>query len=133
MAITVRTVDVPHLATRAGYALANDSYDPSKPTCVLINSMCMTSAIFRAQFEDGGLTKVMNLLAVEPLGHGATDSPHPQFNYWDSATVALLVLDHLKIDKFFALGTSQGGWVVARLALLAPGRVYISFLSMKFC
>lgn len=123
MSIIASTVSVPHLGIQAGYALANDSYDPSKPTCVLLNSMCMSSALFRVQFEDENLTKAMNLLAIEPLGHGATESPVEQFTYWDSARMALLVLDHLKIDKFFAVGTSAGGWIAARLALLAPTRV----------
>ena len=35
----------------------------------------------------------------------------------------LQVMETLGIDKFFALGTSQGGWVVARMALLAPEKV----------
>ncbi|KAK6082266.1 hypothetical protein SCUP234_03728 [Seiridium cupressi] len=119
----VKTIDVPYLGTRAGYALANDHLDLSKSTCVLINSMCMTSALFRPQFENEKLTTAMNLVAIEPLGHGATTCASEQFTYWDSARVALLVLDHLKVDKFFALGTSAGGWVAARIALLAPQRI----------
>ncbi|ETS74517.1 hypothetical protein PFICI_14383 [Pestalotiopsis fici W106-1] len=121
--VAVRTIDLPFLGIRAGYALDDKTFDPAKPTCVLVNSMCMTSALFRPQFEDETLTKFMNLVAVEPLGHGATTCASQQFTYWDSARMALLVLDHLKIDKFFALGTSQGGWLVTRLALLAPDRI----------
>ena len=37
--------------------------------------------------------------------------------------MALQVMEALGIDKAFALGTSQGGWIVARMALLAPERV----------
>ncbi|KAI0175337.1 putative alpha/beta hydrolase [Pestalotiopsis sp. NC0098] len=121
--VPVKTIDLPYLGIRAGYTLDDTSFDPSKPTCVLVNSMCMTSALFRPQFEDEKLTKAVNLVAIEPLGHGATTCASEQFTYWDSARMALLVLDHLKIDKFFALGTSQGGWLVTRLALLAPDRI----------
>lgn len=121
--VTTKTVEVPYLGIRAGYALANDAFDPSKPTCVLINSMCMTSALFRAQFNDDKLTKTMNLVAVEPLGHGETTCTTEQFTYWDSARMTILVLDHLGVDKFYALGTSQGGWIAARIALLARQRV----------
>jgi microsomal epoxide hydrolase len=32
-------------------------------------------------------------------------------------------MDKLGIDEAFALGTSQGGWIVARMALLAPRRI----------
>ncbi|KAH8651160.1 putative alpha/beta hydrolase [Xylariales sp. PMI_506] len=119
----IETVEVPYLGICAGYALANNVYDASKPTCVLINSMCMTSALYRPQFEDAQLTKAVNLLAIEPLGHGSTTCASQQFTSWDSARMSLLVLDHLGIDKFFALGTSQGGWIAARIALLAPERI----------
>lgn len=85
--------------------------------------MCTTSSLYKAQFEDPKLTDAMNLLAVEPLGHGATSCPVENFTYWDSAIMALQVLDGLGIDKVFTLGTSQGGWVVMRVAILAPDRV----------
>jgi pimeloyl-ACP methyl ester carboxylesterase len=118
------TIEVPHLGgIHAGYALSNDRYDPSKPTCVLINSMCTTVSLYRDQFSDAALTDAMNLLAIEPLGHGSTSCPVEHFTYWDSALMALQVMDKLRIDKAFALGTSQGGWIVTRMALLAPERV----------
>ncbi|PKX99844.1 putative alpha/beta hydrolase [Aspergillus campestris IBT 28561] len=119
-----QTIRVPHLGgIDAGYTLSNGQYDPSKPTCVLINSMCMTTALYRPQFESAELTAAVNLLAIEPLGHGATSCATEHFTYWDSAIMALQVLDALNIKKAFTLGTSQGGWVVMRMALLAPERI----------
>jgi microsomal epoxide hydrolase len=118
------TIEVPHLGgIKAGYKLSGDSYDPKKPTCVLINSMCTTVSLYNTQFEDKQLTDALNLLAIEPLGHGATSCPTEHFTYWDTAIMALQVMDKLGIQKAFALGTSQGGWMVARMALLAPKRV----------
>lgn len=118
------TVQVPHLGgIKAGYKLSGDSYDPAKPTCVLINSMCTTVSLYKAQFEDKTLTDALNLLAIEPLGHGSTSCPTEHFTYWDTAVMALQVMDKLGIQKAFALGTSQGGWMVTRMALLAPERV----------
>jgi len=118
------TIEVPHLGgIKAGYALSGGKYDSSKPTCVLMNSMCTTVALYKHQFENSKLTGAMNLLAIEPLGHGATSSPVENFTYWDSAIMALQVLDALKIKTAFVLGTSQGGWMVTRMALLAPERV----------
>jgi pimeloyl-ACP methyl ester carboxylesterase len=35
----------------------------------------------------------------------------------------LQVLDALKIDRAFVLGTSQGGWVTVQMALLRPEKV----------
>ncbi|KAG7133336.1 3-oxoadipate enol-lactonase 2 like protein [Verticillium longisporum] len=118
------TIHVPHLGgITAGYRLSGDAIDSSKPTLVLINSMCTTSSLYDAQFSRKTLTDAVNLLAIEPLGHGATSSVSEHFTYWDTATMALQVMDALKVPKAFALGTSQGGWMVTRMALLAPERI----------
>ncbi len=118
------TVKVPHLGgITAGYRLSGDKFEPSKPTVVLINSMCMTSALYNDQFDSKTLTDKVNLLAVEPLGHGSTSCNSEHFTYWDSAIMALQVMDAVGVKEAFALGTSQGGWIVTRMALLAPERV----------
>lgn len=118
-----QTITVPHLGgITAGYALSGD-YDSKKPTCVLINSMCTTVSLYKDQFANKELTDAVNLLAIEPLGHGVTSCPTEHFTYWDTAIMALQVMDKLGIEKAFALGTSQGGWMVVRMALLAPERV----------
>src|SRR5688500_5289162 len=56
-------------------------------------------------------------------GHGRTRGSYEQFTYWDSAIANLQVLDALGISAAFVLGTSQGGWIAARMAMLAPGSV----------
>lgn len=115
------TIKVPHLGgITAGYRLSGTSIDRSKPTLVLVNSMCTTSALFNAQFESATFTDAVNLLAIEPLGHGSTSCPSEHFTYWDSALMSLQVMEALGVEKAFALGTSQGGWVIVRMALLAP-------------
>ncbi|KAK3986390.1 alpha/beta-hydrolase [Cladorrhinum sp. PSN332] len=117
------TLQVPHLGgIKAGYAFATP-YDAHKPTVVLINSMCTTVSLYKDQFADEKLTSKVNLLAIEPLGHGVTSCPSEHFTYWDSAVMALQVMDKLGVANAFALGTSQGGWIVARMALLAPERI----------
>lgn len=121
------TIDVPLLGgTKVGYR--SSGIDAAKPTVVLINSMCTTSALYDEQFNSKSLTDAVNLLAIEPLGHGATISAVEHFTFWDTATMALQVMDALNIKKVFVLGTSQGGWMVVRMALLAPERV--SLLSI---
>ncbi|KAH6884891.1 Alpha/Beta hydrolase protein [Thelonectria olida] len=118
------TIKVPHLGgITAGYRVSGSGIDPSKPTVVLVNSMCTTSSLFNAQFESKSLTDAVNLLAIEPLGHGATSCPSEHFTYWDSALMNLQVMEALGVEKAFALGTSQGGWVVVRMALLAPEKI----------
>lgn len=55
------------------------------------------------------------------------------FTYWDTAIMNLQVLDALGIrGKIFVLGTSQGGWITVRMALLAPERVCIAFRFEHF-
>ena len=120
------TIEVPHLGgIKAGYRLSGDAVDATKPTVVLINSMCTTVSLYNEQFASKTLTDAVNLLAIEPLGHGATSAPVEHFTYWDTAIMALQVMDKLGVKKAFALGTSQGGWMVVRMALLAPERVSV--------
>lgn len=117
------TISVPHLGTSTiGYRLGRP-YDASLPTLVMVNSFSTSVELYRPQFADEKLTATANLLAIEPYGHGQTRAGYAQFTYWDSAIADLQVLDSLGIAEVFVLGTSQGGWVAPRMAMLAPGRV----------
>lgn len=123
MSTETQTVRVPHLGnSRIGYRFGKP-YDPSLPTLVLSNSFSTSAELFRPQFADAELGGMVNLLAIEPYGHGETRTEYAQFTYWDTALANLQVLDALGIDEAFALGTSQGGWVTARMALLQPNRI----------
>ena len=115
---------VPHLwGIDAAYQMPQP-HDPSKPTMVLVNSFGTSSELFRPQFRDRKITDTMNLLAIEPLGHGQTQALKTEsFTYWDTAIMNLQVMDELGIEQAFAMGTSQGGLIVARMALLRPDRV----------
>lgn len=117
------TITVPHLGTSTiGYKLGK-AYDASLPTLVMVNSFTTSVEQYRPQFADEKLTATANLLAIEPYGHGQTRASYEQFTYWDSAIANLQVLDALDIPEAFILGTSQGGWIATRMAILAPGTV----------
>jgi pimeloyl-ACP methyl ester carboxylesterase len=117
------TITVPHLGTSTiGYKLGAE-YDASLPTLVMVNSFTTSVEQYRPQFADETLTRTANLLAIEPYGHGETRAAYAQFTYWDSAIANLQVLDALGIPEAFALGTSQGGWIAARMAILAPDTI----------
>jgi pimeloyl-ACP methyl ester carboxylesterase len=90
---------------------------------VLVNSFTTSADLYRPQFADDELTATANLLAIEPYGHGRTRAGYAQFTYWDTAVAGLQVLEALGIGEAFVLGTSQGGWIAARMALLAPRTV----------
>ena len=114
------TITVPHLgSSHIGYVLG-EPFDETLPTLVLVNSFTTSADLYRAQFDDEELGRTANLLAIEPYGHGSTRAGYADFTYWDSAAAALQVLDALGIERAFVLGTSQGGWIAVRMALLAP-------------
>ena len=117
---TTDTATVPHLGgSTIGYRFGRP-YDASLPTLVLVNSFSTSVELFRPQFADEALASAANLLAIELYGHGATRASYGQFTYWDSAVADLQLLEALGIREAFVLGTSQGGWVAARMAVLAP-------------
>lgn len=119
----IRTVHVPHLGgIDAAYQMPYP-YDPKKPTLVLVNSFTTSSELYREQYGNKKLTDTMNLLAIELLGHGRTRTKRENWTYWDTAEMNLQVLDTLGIEKAFVLGTSQGGWITVRMALLEPEKV----------
>ncbi|EEP78228.1 conserved hypothetical protein [Uncinocarpus reesii 1704] len=119
----VQLIHVPHLGgIDAAYRLSQP-FDASKPTLVLINSFTTSSELYAAQFSSPALTSKLNLLAIELLGHGQTRAACEHWTYWDTAIMNLQVMDALHIQKAFVLGTSQGGWVTVRMALLAPERI----------
>ncbi len=121
--MSTETITVSHLGTSTiGYKLGG-AYDASLPTLVMVNSFTTSVEQYRPQFADEELSATANLLAIEPYGHGETRASYEQFTYWDSAIANLQVLDALGIGEAFALGTSQGGWIAARMAILAPGTV----------
>lgn len=123
MSTGTQTIDIPHLGgSTIGYQLAKP-YDASLPTVVLANSFSTSAELYRPQFADEKLTAVANLLAIEPYGHGETRAGYADYTYWDSSIANLQVMDALGIKEAFALGTSQGGWIATRMAMLAPTQI----------
>jgi len=118
------TLTVPHLGgITASYRLSAP-YNAQLPTLVLINSFTTSAALYDDAFATPALTSAMNLLAIELLGHGGTRAHQTDnWTYWDTAIMNLQVMEKLGVDKAFVLGTSQGGWVTVRMALLAKDKV----------
>lgn len=118
-----KTVQVPHLGgITAGYQMPR-TYDPSKPTLILVNSFTTSSELYQSQYQNEKLNSAMNLLAIELLGHGQTRAKAENWTYWDTAIMNLQVMEALGVKKAFVLGTSQGGWISVRMALLGPDKI----------
>ncbi|MEV0064995.1 alpha/beta hydrolase [Amycolatopsis sp. NPDC050768] len=90
------------------------------PAVVLLHSFLMDVDMWLPQVE--ALRGDHRLIAIDERGHGETPADGP-FDYWDVARDALAVLDHLGFDRAAVIGTSQGGFVGLRMALLQPERV----------
>ena len=126
-----KIIGVPHLGgIDCAYRMPHP-YDPSKPTLVLVNSFTTSSELYNGQYANKELSEKMNLVAIELLGHGDTRTKSENFTYWDTAIMNLQALDALNMigdgKNVFVLGTSQGGWICVRMALLAPDRVSKAF------
>lgn len=119
-----QTTIVPHLGgITASYRLSTP-FSPSKPTLILVNSFLTNAALYDSFFSNEALTSEMNLLAIELLGHGQTHAHKVQhWTYWDTAMMNLQVMEKLGVERAFVLGTSQGGWVTVRMAVLGPEKV----------
>jgi pimeloyl-ACP methyl ester carboxylesterase len=63
------------------------------------------------------------VITWDERGFGETEFDGKPFTYWDSASDALGLLDHLGIEQAVLGGMSQGGFLSLRAALLAPERV----------
>ncbi|OMP83621.1 hypothetical protein BK809_0005002 [Diplodia seriata] len=114
---------------------------PGKPTIVFLHSFSTDASLFAPQFADGRLAETCNLVAIDLLGHGGTriyrgaDEKEEEgereelqrdmgWTYWDSAAMAVGVVRRgLGVERCFVQGTSQGGWVAVRMALVAPEMV----------
>ncbi|CCG81352.1 putative Alpha/beta hydrolase [Taphrina deformans PYCC 5710] len=95
--------------------------DHKRPTLVLFHSFLMDSRLYEPQFEDPVYGEY-NLIAIDEHGHGGSRG-RSDFTFWDTASDGLELLTMLEVDRFFVLGTSQGGFIALRMALLAPERV----------
>jgi len=90
------------------------------PVVVLLHSFLMDGDMFAPQVS--ALGGNLRLVTVDARGHGGTPADGP-FDYWDVARDVLGVLDALGAPRAAVVGTSQGGFVALRMALLAPERV----------
>lgn len=87
---------------------------------VLLHAFLMDVRMFEPQLS--ALSDRFRLIAVDERGHGGTPGDGP-FDYWDVARDVLGLLDVLELPRVAVVGTSQGGFVALRLALLAPERI----------
>ncbi|WP_067818822.1 alpha/beta fold hydrolase [Nocardia inohanensis] len=91
------------------------------PVVLLGHEFLMDRTMFASQ--QAALTPEFRLVTPDARGHGRTRDEGLPFTYWTCARDALTVLDQLGVERAVLGGTSQGGHIALRAALLAPDRV----------
>ena len=92
----------------------------SGPAVIFCHSFSMNGSMFSPQFA--AFAGAYRCITWDQRAHSFSPASAP-FTFWDSARDALALLDRLEIDRAIFVGTSQGGFVALRTALLAPDRV----------
>ncbi|SEP52712.1 alpha/beta fold hydrolase [Amycolatopsis saalfeldensis] len=95
-------------------------YGGDGPPVVLLHSFLMDIDMWEPQVEAFGAE--YRLIAIDERGQGGTPAD-ADFDYWDVARDVVGVMDHLGVERAAVVGTSQGGFIGLRMALLAPERV----------
>ncbi len=90
------------------------------PVVLLLHAFLMDHEMFDRQVRDLG--SAFRLISMDERGHGGTVADGP-YDYWDVARDAFGLLTELGIEQAAVVGTSQGGFVGLRMAILAPERV----------
>jgi pimeloyl-ACP methyl ester carboxylesterase len=90
------------------------------PVVVALHSFLMDGSMFAPQVA--AWAGEFRVITVDERGHGGTPADGP-FDYWDVARDVLAVLDGLDVERAAVVGTSQGGFIGLRTALLAPDRI----------
>ncbi|RYF59368.1 MAG: alpha/beta hydrolase [Comamonadaceae bacterium] len=108
------------VTTTSGQAVDFIDHGGDGPALVLLHSFLMDGSMFSPQVTTFGST--YRCITIDERGHGNTPLAG-DFSFWDVARDVVTVLDYLGIDTASLVGTSQGGFVALRVALLAPERV----------
>src|SRR3954464_14739515 len=103
-----------------GLSMSFEDTGGSLPAILFSHSFGMIGAMFAPQLEM--FRQDYRCITWDERAHGGTRADQP-FDFWDSAKDALALLDHLGVQRAAFVGTSQGGFLAMRAALLAPDRV----------
>ena len=110
--------------TSRGFTIDYSSEGDGPPLMLIAGTLSAAK-----HWQDFGYTATLardwRIINVDPLGHGASDTPHDPDAYHAAGVTADLVavLDAEGIDRVTAWGYSRGGWLACSLASRYPDRV----------
>jgi len=92
----------------------------NRPALLFSHGFLLDHSMWAAQVK--AFSAEFRCITWDERGHGMSDCLGP-FDYYDSASDALGILDQLGIQKATLIGMSQGGFLSMRAAVKAPDRV----------
>ena len=92
----------------------------NRPAVLFSHGFLLDHSMWEAQVK--ALSAEFRCITWDQRGHGMSDCLGP-FDYYDSASDAIGILDQLGIPKATLVGMSQGGFLSMRAAWKAPDRV----------
>ena len=109
--------------TTLGSVYVDDRGEPDDPTALLWPSLFTDHRMWRHQIAPMRAAG-WRTLALDPPGHGRSPGPGHGFTMDECAQAAVQVLDATDVRApAVVLGTSWGGFVAPRVAMLAPKRL----------
>lgn len=107
-----------------GYRIEYTVDGDGPPLLLIAGTLCAARHWRDFGYADA-LVRDRRVINVDPLGHGASDTPHDADAYVVEGVTADLVavLDAEGIDRVTAWGYSRGGWLACNLAARYPERV----------
>jgi pimeloyl-ACP methyl ester carboxylesterase len=93
------------------------------PPLILLHGFTGAGSDWRYVFDLDDLAKTYRLIVPDMRGHGGSTNPSNEFTHRQSALDMFALLDHLKIEKFKAIGLSGGGNTFLHMATQQPSRV----------
>ena len=110
--------------TRVAYATSGR---PWRPAVVLTHSLGSDHHLWDSQME--ALKSQYFVVAVDHVGHGASDVPEGDYTVGDLATAILAAADAAELDRFHYCGLSVGGLAGQWIATQHPDRLLSLTLS----
>ncbi|MGO9559101.1 MAG: alpha/beta fold hydrolase [Acidimicrobiales bacterium] len=104
-----------------GQQIAYDDTGGDGPVVLLSHGFLMDRTMFAPQVAT--LRDTHRVITWDERGFGDTEWDGQPYTYWDLASDALGLLDHLGVERAIVGGMSQGGFISLRVALSAPERV----------
>ncbi len=92
----------------------------STPAVIFSHGFCLDHSMWDAQVA--ALSGAFRCITWDERGHGMSDCRGP-FDFYDSASDLVGLLDHLGVEKASLVGLSQGGFLSQRAAVGYPDRV----------